>query len=131
MKYALPHSVHTRLVEQHPENSRTVSDAINFLLKGYTRPAQSEEKMKVYHNEIGGLDHYFDGSNHLCMHVEESEQVLNVCDKHLVGIQMIKTIFHVCRKYVVELTTEEWFQEALYTHQYIKYIAQTILPKQS
>ena len=63
------------------------------------------------------------------MHVEESEQVLNVCDKHLVGIQMIKTMFHVCRKYVGDLTTEEWFQEALYTHQYIKYIAQTILPK--
>ena len=32
-------------------------------------------------------------------------------------------------KYVGGLTTEEWFQEALYTHQYIKYIAQTILPK--
>ena len=36
MKYALPHSVHTRLVEQHPENSRTVSDEINFLLKHST-----------------------------------------------------------------------------------------------
>ena len=123
MKKTLPSLVLQRLNKQHPEDNRTMTQVITFLLREHGRTQEFEQQLKKYHIDIGSLNNMvMSGNDYSIIPAKCKEAQINN-DKHLIGLKGILTLKEMCNTYLGTTDTKMWFQEALLSHTNTSWLA--------